>query len=98
MPSVRAFAAERCHQLLTSATQSDFAAAPPAAALRAAATTLGEHGGLLPKQARARVRNRVRARARARARAMVRARARESKRSSVPAAGEISWKRDRYRL
>ena len=34
------------------ATQSDFAAAPPAAALRAAATTLGEHGGLLPKQAR----------------------------------------------
>ena len=37
--------------MLTSATQSDFAAAPPAAALRAAATILGEHGGLLPKQA-----------------------------------------------
>ena len=51
VPSVRAFAAERCHQMLISATQSDFAAAPPAAALRAAATALGEHGGLLPKQA-----------------------------------------------
>jgi len=51
VPSVRSFAAERCHQMLMSATQSDFASAPPAAALRAAATTLGEHSSLLPKQA-----------------------------------------------